>query len=324
MAFFIDDIKKDPVRTRILSVSGLNVSFVDKNGPLHVVRDMEFEIFSHSRTAILGETGCGKSVLAMAIFGLLPENSLISGHIRFNNDTDLLTLKKRDLNKLRGKSMVLAPQNPMGYLNPVLTVGFHLTETILQTGAISSRKDRQAKALSLLSRVGFKHPDHVIGLYPHQLSGGMAQRVLLAMGLAGSPGLVVADEPTKGLDIPARDLYLSLTRRVYKNAAFLMITHDIDAAATCDRIMVMYCGRVVEDGPARNVLSSPVHPYTQGLIAAHPDNGMTPIPGTPPQLTDNIEGCGFHPRCSVKKSSCCTDLPHERQIGGQKVRCCHA
>jgi oligopeptide/dipeptide ABC transporter ATP-binding protein len=152
----------------------------------------------------------------------------------------------------------------------------------------------------------------------------MAQRVILALGLTGNPVLVIADEPTRGLDSTARDRYLMLTRNVYAKAAFLMITHDINAAAACDHIMVMYSGRIVEAGPAEQILSTPLHPYTQGLMASHPDNGMKAIPGMPPNLDTPVSGCEFYPRCRLKTKDCDRRLPEPRNNGERHIRCFHA
>lgn len=311
------------MNTHILDVAGLNVHFLDEGKALHVVRDIDFQLEQSSRTAILGETGCGKSVMAMALFRLLPANASTGGRILFNGATDLLRLDAHIMRQLRGDAMVLAPQNPMGYLNPVFSVGFHLRETIRRIDGLPKQKIR-ARALALLAQVGFRNPEDLAARYPHQLSGGMAQRVLLAISLAGQPALVVADEPTKGLDIRSRDHYLALTRKLYARAAFLMITHDLAAARSCQRIMIMYAGRIVEEGPAVQILEIPQHPYTKGLIAAHPEHGFKAIPGRPPQLSDEDPGCAFHPRCAKRSGICRRQLPDMRQKRSGRVRCWHA
>jgi peptide/nickel transport system ATP-binding protein len=311
------------MNTPILDVAGLNVHFLDEGKALHVVRDIDFHLERSSRTAILGETGCGKSVLAMALFRLLPANASTGGHLLFKGATELLELDAHSMRQLRGNAMVLAPQNPMGYLNPVFSVGFHLRETIRRIDGLPRRKIR-ARSLALLAQVGFRHPGEVAARYPHQLSGGMAQRVLLAISLAGQPALVVADEPTKGLDIHARDHYLALTRDLYAQTAFLMITHDLAAARSCQRIMIMYAGRIVEEGPATQVLENPQHPYTKGLIAAHPEHGFKAIPGRPPQFSDGDAGCAFGPRCARGTGLCRRRLPDMRPRRSGRVRCWHA
>jgi peptide/nickel transport system ATP-binding protein len=312
-----------PFQNTVLDVAGLNVGFIDEGKALHVVRDIDFRLQRSSRTAILGETGCGKSVMAMALFRLLPENASIAGRIHLNGAMDLLQLDPQALRQLRGNTMVLAPQNPMGYLNPVFSVGFHVRETIRRINGLPKQKIG-ARSLDLLEQVGFGDPEDVAASYPHQLSGGMAQRVLLAISLAGEPALVVADEPTKGLDIHARDHYLALTRELYARAAFLMITHDLAAARSCQRIMIMYAGRIVEEGPATQLLENPQHPYTKGLIAAHPEHGFRAIPGKPPRLSDREAGCAFHSRCDEKSDICRRHLPEVRTIQQCRVRCWHA
>jgi peptide/nickel transport system ATP-binding protein len=219
--------------------------------------------------------------------------------------------------------MVLVPQNPMSYLNPVFNVGFHLRETIRRVNGLSKRRMGR-KVSSLLAQVGFADPAAVSRLFPHQLSGGMAQRVLLAMGLTADPILVIADEPTQGLDVGARDRYLALSQTLYREAAFLMITHDLSAAESCEQLMIMYAGQVVEAGPTREVLSQPRHPYTRGLMGAHPERGFQAIPGQPPALGERVAGCAFKPRCALAAPVCHTQTPPLLHHGGHRVCCCHA
>jgi oligopeptide/dipeptide ABC transporter ATP-binding protein len=306
-----------------LAVSDLNVFFKTRHSRLHVVRNVNFNLAPGSRTAILGETGCGKSVMAMACFRLLPKNAKTTGSACLHGIGDILELPPSDMRRLRGDAMVLVPQNPMSYLNPVFDVGFHLKETIRRVNGLPKQLVGK-KALSLLAQVGFSDPESVSTLFPHQLSGGMAQRVLLALGLTANPALVIADEPTRGLDVEARDRYLALSQKLYRKAAFLMITHDLSAAKSCDRIMVMYAGRVVEEGPAAKVLSQPRHPYTRGLVAAHPERGFRAIPGQPPRLNERFDGCAFMPRCAVAAPTCRTQAPPILDHGHHSVCCCHA
>jgi oligopeptide/dipeptide ABC transporter ATP-binding protein len=291
--------------------------------PLHVVRGIDLSLKRGSRTAILGETGCGKSVTAMAIFRLLPKDAQIEGRICLNDNLDLLELSHKAIRQLRGKKMVFLPQSAPSHLNPVFTVGFHLKETIRHQN-IEPQTDVQGLSLRLLETVGFSDPEKVYAAYPHELSGGMSQRVLLSVGLAARPALLVADEPTRGLDVDSRDQYLGLTRKLFRDAGFLMITHDLEAAQSCEEVVIMYGGRFVEAGPTSAVLGQPNHPYTQGLIAAHPAGGLNPIPGNPPRMTDDEKGCVFHPRCCFKTHECCTITPGPGKKAGITVWCHHA
>ncbi|MBW2621976.1 MAG: ABC transporter ATP-binding protein [Deltaproteobacteria bacterium] len=307
----------------VLSVAGLSVSFKIKDQWLSVIRDVTFHLPDRTRTGILGETGCGKSVMALAIFSLLPANALVRGAISFENTIDLVQCGSDQLARLRGDAMVLIPQNPQSHLNPVFTIGFQVDESVKRLGGKGKRRVRK-RTKELLTVVGFSDPDRVTKLHAHELSGGMAQRVLLAIGLAGNSRLIVADEPTKGLDEEARDKYIQLTQTIYHNAAFLIITHDLEVARSCERIMVLYAGTVVEDGPSARVLRHPRHPYTQGLLAAHPSLGLNPIPGNPPSLSERTCGCGFYPRRACQTAECGQSDPRPKLIGEVTVRCIHA
>ena len=311
------------IKNTVLDICSLSVDFVMRTGLVHAVRGIGFRLKQSTRTAVLGETGCGKSVMATAVFRLLPANARLKGRILLMGHTDITALPPSQMKVMRGGAMVLLPQNPLGHLNPVYTVGFHLKESIRRAGCVNRQKLRDA-ALALLGGTGLKNPERVYGSYPRELSGGMAQRVVLAMGLAADPVLVVADEPTKGLDGAARDRYLHLTQSLFGKAAFLMITHDLLAAKTCERCLVMYAGAIVEDGPADTVLAKPLHPYTQGLVSSHPSKGLVPIMGEPPSMGEMFCGCSFHPRCGRKSGQCITESPPARVKDGVTVWCHHA
>lgn len=306
-----------------LRIEHLKVIFRSNGLELPAVDSVSMELRPANRIVLLGETGCGKSVLALAIFGLLPANARVSGCISGFGHEDILALPPKSINGLRGRSMVLIPQNPHGSLNPVFRVEKQLTEAIR---LISRKKPAgmRAAALELLSRTGFSDPEKVANLYPHQLSGGMAQRVLLSAGLAGSPEVVVADEPTKGLDDEAATRCLSLLTTCFENAALLLITHDLKAAAVCDEAVIMYAGEIVERGAADKVMAEPRHPYTVGLMAAHPANGLHPIPGATPGLSSIPKGCRFHPRCPRADNRCVSEHPSLTVTENRWVRCFHA
>jgi peptide/nickel transport system ATP-binding protein len=336
----------------------LTVEFPSPAGWLKVVRSLSLDLAAGEHAALLGETGCGKSVLAAAVFGLLPPNVRTSGTVRGLGSENLLTLTDRSLNRLRGRDMVLVPQNPHGSLNPVFRVGWQLAESIrLNAGRSSSVKDQPgnlsregpctglaARFLALvrkrgrvgnpvpgetprglLAKVGFDAPHSVERMYPHQLSGGMAQRVLSAAGLAAAPQVVFADEPTKGLDRAARNHCLDLLRSRFGKCALLLITHDLKAAVGCDRVAVMYGGEIVESCPGRKLLSDARHPYTRGLVGAHPAFSMIPIPGSPPSPLQRIEGCRFHPRCLRGDARCRWVHPQPVSLDANHwARCFHA
>jgi peptide/nickel transport system ATP-binding protein len=257
----------------VLAVNDLYVDFAIKQSVVHAVRGIGFCLEKRgigfclekkSRTALLGETGCGKSVTAAAVLRLLPENARVRGTIGLTDHPDIARLSPEQMKSLLGKTVIYLPQNAVACLNPVYTAGFFLRETIRRSCRKKGASLKKA-ALSLLEKTGLDDPEKVYGLYPSQLSGGMAQRVVLAAGLSAEPCLVIADEPTKGLDAEAREQYLALTKNLYGSAAFWMITHDIHSVASCDRCMVMYGGKIVEQGPAERILSAPLHPYTNSL-----------------------------------------------------------
>ncbi len=343
----------------VLSIRRLTVEFPSRAGWLKVVHDLSLDLGAGEHTALLGETGCGKSVLAAAVFGLLPQDAKTSGAVRGLGSENLLTLPDRSINRLRGRDMVLIPQNPHGSLNPVFRVGRQLAESIrLNAGRSASsvpdqpgnssheglRTRLQSWVLSLvrrrgkgknpvheetprnlLAKAGFDAPQSVERMFPHQLSGGMAQRVLSAAGLAGRPQVVLADEPTKGLDSAARNHCLDLLRSRFGKCALVLITHDLKAAVGCERVAIMYGGEIVEICPGGKLLSDARHPYTRGLIAAHPSFGMVPIPGSPPSPLQVLEGCRFHPRCSRCEERCRSEHPQPVVLDSRHwARCFHA
>lgn len=304
----------------VLVVDDLHVDFALKKNVVHAVRGIGFCLEKGVRTALLGETGCGKSVTAAAVLRLLPNNAQVRGTIRLKDHPDIARLTPKQMKSIRGKTVIYLPQNAVACMNPVYTAGFFLRETIRRSckkKGVSLKKT----ALSLLEKTGLDNPEKVYGLYPSQLSGGMAQRVILAAGLSAAPSLVIADEPTKGLDVEARKQYLALTKKLYDSAAFWMITHDLYSAASCGRCMVMYGGKIVEEGPAERVLSTPKHPYTIGLLSSHPAKGLKPIPGGSSSMEASRQGCVFSRRCEKKKSECAENAPGVYERNGVRVWC---
>ncbi len=312
-------------REIVLRISDLEVSFRSAGLKIGVLDRVSIDLEKGRRLALLGETGCGKSVLAAAVFGLLPANASVRGNIRGLGKENILSLSPKELNRLRVRSMVPIPQNPRGSLNP----GFRVQRQVAEAVRLANAKRDggvhvEKRVFDLLSQVGFENPERVARMYPHQLSGGMAQRVLLAAGIASEPELAVADEPTKGLDPESVEHCLGLMKHCFSRAALLLITHDLLAAAVCDRAAVMYAGEIVETGPAREVLEAPLHPYTIGLVNAHPSKGLRPIPGQAPVFSDLSDGCRFYPRCPEADSICEKKRPELSFSGKRAWRCFHA
>jgi len=272
---------------------------------------------------LIGETGCGKSVLGLSVLRLLPRNTEVKGKV-FYKGRDILKLTGEEMRRLRGKEMALIPQNPSTSLNPVLKIGTQIAESLQLHRQLSREKAWQA-AIDMLQSLNLPKPKKRVEEYPHQLSGGMKQRVLAAIGIAGEPSLLIADEPTKGLDALIRVQVVDVLRQLVlqTGAAMLLITHDLKVAAgLCDELAVMYAGEIIEHGPAGQLLSSPQHPYTRGLIASLPGNGLRPVKGFSPSLINLPVGCKFHPRCPFAIKACTEERPRLVEIeAGRKVRC---
>ncbi|MER7500958.1 ABC transporter ATP-binding protein [Nonomuraea pusilla] len=294
-----------------LRVEGLSVRFHLPGAVVHAVTDAAFELREGRCLALVGESGCGKSVMAHALLGLLPGNAVVTGHAWLGS-LDLVAAPERVLaGQVRGRRVGLIPQSPAAHLTPVRTARAQLAETLRELGGGQSPD-------ALARRAGLRPDD--LDRYPHQLSGGMAQRVANALALAGDPPLVIADEPTTGLDRPLVESTMAELRRLCdEGRAVLIITHDLRAAEqVADDVAVMYAGRVVELAEARTFFTRPRHPYAQGLLDALPSRAFTPIPGDPPELTRLPGGCAFLPRCS-RATSRCEELP---PLNG--VACHHA
>ena len=307
-----------------LQLRDLNIGFIGRGyRRLPIVSDVDLSLRRGQPTALVGESGCGKSLLALSILRLLPKNAIVTGSLIYQGQKNLLTLSEEEMNEIRGKQLVFIPQDPVSHLNPTLNVGYHFKESL---GRILGIKGKKAKGLThdLLDQVGFQDPKTICKRYPHQLSGGMAQRVLLAIGLAGDPDIVIADEPTRGLDVESQKRFLEQLQDLYRNSALLLITHQLEAAHKCDWLLVMYGGNIVEEGPSRQILKQPQHPYTRGLLNAHPDKGMHPIPGQPFSFSEVIPGCRFSPRCHQVTDICRSEQPFPITGQDSVIRCHHA
>ena len=313
----------------LLSVEHLTTVFDTAGGPVPVVNDVSFEMRAGETLGIVGESGSGKSVTALSIMRLVQAPGRIAaGTIRFNG-RDLLELDEREMRRLRGAKIALIFQEPMTALNPVFRVGDQIGETLLVHGR-STRRDARARAIELLRAVRIAHPETRIDDYPHQLSGGMRQRVLIAMALACQPSLVIADEPTTALDVTIQAEILDLLREMKSalDLSLLLITHDLGIIAeTADRVLVMYAGRIVESGPVRDIFRHPAHPYTRGLLASMPSGlpgqRLRAIEGSVPLFGDLPPGCAFNPRCPDRFEPCTTAPPPDYAAGPQQLAKCY-
>ncbi|MDO5537853.1 MAG: ABC transporter ATP-binding protein [Desulfovibrionaceae bacterium] len=315
-----------------LEVGGLDVFFRDGDGlPLHAVRGVSFSLAQGSITCLVGESGCGKSMTARACLKLLPRGASCTGSVRLEG-RELLGLSERELGKVRGNAMAMIFQEPMTALNPVLTVGRQAAEPLLVHQRLTKAQAR-ARVVELFAQVGIPSPDLRYDEYPHELSGGMRQRVMIAMALACEPKVLLADEPTTALDTTIQGQILAILdeQRRRRGMSVLLITHDLGVVAQmADMVGVMYAGHLVEWGTAEQVLQSPVHPYTKGLMACDPA-GLAPgldrlpaIAGTVPPLEDMPMGCAYHPRCP-KATDCCRKIPpRESERDGHRVLCWEA
>ncbi len=308
-----------------LLVKNLKVSFAALKKELIAVRGISYQLNQGEILALVGESGCGKTVSALSILRLIqePPGKIMSGEILFAGK-DLLKLKKKELQNLRGKDIAMIFQDPMTSLNPVLTIGEQIIETLLRHTSLSRKKARE-KSFRLLEQVEIPSPKQKLDQYPHQLSGGMRQRAMIAMALSCSPRILIADEPTTALDVLIQAQILSLLKRIKNDTqmSILLITHDLGVVAeVAERVMVMYAGEIVESGSVNDLFRSPLHPYTIGLMESIPTlettqqklSKLKEISGTMPSLLQVPTGCPFHPRCSAAETRCKTDKPKLKKI----------
>jgi oligopeptide/dipeptide ABC transporter ATP-binding protein len=305
----------------LLSVSHLTTVFDLPGGPAAAVDDLSFEIRAGETLGLVGESGSGKSVTALSIMRLVqPPGRITAGEIRFKG-RELRKLRDAEMRAVRGAEIALIFQEPMTALNPVFTVGDQIAETLLVHHR-ATRREARIRAIELLDEVRVPDPAARVGDYPHQLSGGMRQRVLIAMALACKPSLVIADEPTTALDVTIQAQILDLLREMKSafNLSLLLITHDLGIIAeTADRVAVMYAGRIVEEGSVRAILREPEHPYTRGLLASIPGGApgerLRAIEGAVPMLGALPSGCAFNPRCPDRFEPCTTAPPPVFDVG---------
>jgi oligopeptide/dipeptide ABC transporter ATP-binding protein len=318
----------------VLSIRGLTTEFVTPAGVVKAVTDVGWDLYPGETLGVVGESGSGKTVTAMSILGLVPcpPGRIVAGEILFDGQ-DLLQMPEKALRQLRGRDIGMIFQDPMTSLNPVLTVGEQTAEALRLHDRGLSRDDARSRAIELLKSVGIPHPEGRYDQYPHEHSGGMRQRAMIAIAIANDPKVLIADEPTTALDVTIQAQVLDVLRTAQERtgAATILITHDLALIAEhADRVVVMYGGKVVEIADVFSIFSSCRHPYTLGLMSSLPRldvdlEQLEPIPGSPPNLIDLPTGCSFHPRCRVSKGReiCRTAVPPLRDVGGGQLSACH-
>jgi peptide/nickel transport system ATP-binding protein len=308
----------------LLEIRGLSVSLPSADGPVHALRRVDLSIGKGRIHGLIGESGCGKTLTAMALLGLLPRGARLRAE-RFVFDGMALA---DEAESLRGRRIALISQDPAAALNPILTIARQMDD-VLRTHHALPFPARHARAIELLAATGLPDPERVLRSYPHQLSGGMQQRVVIAQALATGADLLIADEPTTALDVTVGAQVLALLRSLVqkRGLTILMITHDMDVVAeVCDSATVLYAGTSVEDGPVAEFLAHPRHPYTRALLAALPDAAprgakLVTIEGRIPRPVEAIAGCAFAPRCAHARAECALRPPPERLVGAHRWAC---
>ncbi len=323
----------------LLTVNNLTVSTEHQSGSINILDNLNFNLERGKSLGVVGESGCGKSMMALAIMGLLPDNMTASGEVLFGSN--LLSLPEKELCQIRGNKISMVFQELMSALNPVLPIGFQVAES-LRLHKNLSRHQAQQQASKVLDRVGLPSQKYSHSLYPHQLSGGQRQRVVIAIAMACSPELIIADEPTTALDVTIQAQILALIAELVfeENMSLILITHDLGVVAeNTDEMLVMYAGRIVERGPTKNVFKNLAHPYTRGLFASIPDsekvnseqglqseysqtNRLSTIPGRVPEFWERSKGCSFADRCPRVQPQCSSQVPEEIQLGTAHSTAC--
>ena len=320
----------------LIDVRDLRTYFYTEDGVVKAVDGVTFGIEPEGTLGVVGESGCGKSVTALSIMGLvpMPPGKITSGEIIFHRDGQAIELTKlnpkgKAYRSIRGKEIAMIFQEPMTSLNPVFTIGYQIMEAIMLHQNVSKKEARQ-KAIEMLRQVGIPLPEQRVDEYPHQLSGGMRQRAMIAMALSCNPSLLIADEPTTALDVTIQAQVLDLMRDLQKRfrTAIMLITHDLGVVAEmCEEVVVMYLGRVVEHAPVRPLFHDPKHPYTQGLLKSIPSlatkkERLEPIKGVVPDPLDAPSGCPFHPRCPHAMEICTRETPTLKEVGEDHQAAC--
>ena len=316
----------------LLTVKNLTVSTEHQSGSINILDNINFNLERGTSLGVVGESGCGKSMMALAIMGLLPDNMTASGEVQFGGN--LLCLPEKELCQIRGNRISMVFQEPMSTLNPLLPIGFQVAES-LRLHKSFSRHQAQQHASKVLDRVGLQSHKYSRSLYPHQLSGGQRQRVVIAIAMACGPELIIADEPTTALDVTIQAQILDLIAELVfeENMSLILITHNLGIVAeNTDHMLVMYAGNIVESGPTKNVFEKLVHPYTRGLFSSIPNskfpntgkglqskysqiNRLLTIPGRVPEFWERSKGCSFVDRCPRAQANCSSKFPEVIQLG---------
>ena len=328
-----NELPKKNMPTSELRVQNLKIAFSSNGEEQVAVRGISYHLNQGETLALVGESGCGKTVSALSILRLIPQppGKILDGKILFGKD-DLLKLPAKELRERRGRDIAMIFQDPMTCLNPVLTVGEQIIETLLRHTAIT-RTTARKKTIELLRQVDIPSPEQKLDQYPHQLSGGMRQRAMIAMAVSCSPRVLIADEPTTALDVLVQAQILDLLAQLKEETlmSILLITHDLGVVAEiAQRVLVMYAGEIVESGPVQGLFRKPLHPYTTGLMNSVPTlehsqekiHRLSEIPGTVPSLSQTPPGCPFHPRCPSAEAQCRTEKPVLKEATpGHTVSC---
>ena len=318
------DVSGDVSREPVLEVENLRVWYAGAAGPVRAVDGVDFTLRPGEVLGLVGESGCGKSTLGRGLMGLTPRGSAVDGTIRFDG-TSLLDLPRKQRERLRGAGMGLIFQEPMTRLDPLMRISDHFDEALKTHAKELSKKERETRALDSLRALGI--PPTRYKNYPHEFSGGMRQRIMIALALALRPKFIVADEPTTALDVLVEAQILRILADIRERfaPAILLITHNLGIIAeACDRVAVMYAGRIVEQGPVEAVFADPQHPYTRELLRSTislTTQELHSIPGAPPDLVAPPPGCNFHPRCPSAMQICVRREPRQRELGRQRVEC---
>jgi peptide/nickel transport system ATP-binding protein len=316
---------------KLLEVKNLKTHFYTEDGVVQAIDGVDFYIKPGETLGVVGESGCGKSVTSLSILRLIqtPPGRILEGSEIYLEGQNLLTLSEKEMRQIRGNKISMIFQEPMTSLNPVFKIGFQISEVLVLHQGMNKEQARQ-KSIDMLKLVGISRPEKVVDDYPHSLSGGMRQRVMIAMALACNPQLLIADEPTTALDVTIQAQILELMKKLKTdlNASVMLITHNLGVVAeTCQRIIVMYAGKVVEEGDVYSIFEEPKHPYTQGLLKSIPNievkqTKLDSIPGMVPNPLNMPIGCRFEPRCERALEICKTKVPDLTNLGVERnVRC---
>ncbi|WP_316190670.1 ABC transporter ATP-binding protein [Bradyrhizobium sp. SZCCHNS2096] len=312
----------------VLSVRNLQVEFASRSGILHAIDGISFDIAKGEVLGVVGESGAGKSVTGLAVIGLIDRPGRIAGGEIYLSGLRIDNLEAEAMRQVRGKRIGMIFQDPLTSLNPLYRIGDQIVETIKTHTSLTDQQARR-RAIDLLAEVGIPAPEKRIDGYPHEFSGGMRQRVVIALALCAEPELIIADEPTTALDVSVQAQIIALIKRLGRDhgTAVMLVTHDMGVIAeTCDRVAVMYAGRIAEIGPVQEVIKNPLHPYAKGLMGAIPtlageDKRLVQIPGSMPRLSAIPAGCAFNPRCDFAFDRCRIERPEPLRQGAQAVAC---